>query len=596
MPQTAPEVLIVGAGLAGTTAALRLAERGYRVTVYEQDSFVGGQFRAVPLRGGKTRHEHCYHLYEAWYHNFWDLVAELGLQDRFEGRNSVRYLARGQFPKMTELRDVGSWSNVIHNLLSGVLPIPDMYLFLYSYVDLLASPLQRDRYRDVISVNEFMHSRPYATERSTAMHDNVLFKAFGCPIFDSSVQSYQKFVSFGAATPSPMCYVMKDNVYDSFWFYLEKRLADLQVTIHKNKQLLRIDLDAHGEVSRLHFAHSEESPTLVDSSEKRDSDEIVAVNGSVILAVPPTSVSNLISSELYKREPRWGLVDKLRSEPMASVHLHFNQKFVDRLMRFGVRRLPKDPVILIDSRFSITFLDNSHTWSDVRFPYLHVIASDYKELSRLDRKTPFQYTYQGRLRQPMRLDTDPKPEIAEPKTPLDYILAELSEYLPFSVDELDLDSLEIHTNMRYPIFINEIGSWPNRPTTRTAFRNLFMAGAHCQNVIDVTTVEGAVLSGLEAAAAVQRRHRVGTAVKIIYPHSRPFYHYIPLQLMGAPYAMMAKILSELNALREPPSGNGMSLVPRTKARDKATLADAIIAPYARVYEVVSEVLGLFRVP
>src|SRR5207344_3468026 len=101
---------------------------------------------------------------------------------------------------------------------------------------------------------------------------------------------------------------------------------------------------------------------------------------------------------------------------------------------YGMTRLPKDPVILIDSRFSITFLDNSHTWSDVRLPYLHVIASDYKELSRLDEKTPAQYTYQGKLPQAARLDTTPTPEIGDPKTPLDYILAELSEYLPFSVD------------------------------------------------------------------------------------------------------------------------------------------------------------------
>src|SRR5262249_14199596 len=127
---------------------------------------------------------------------------------------------------------------------------------------------------------------------------------------------------------------------------------------------------------------------------------------------------------------------------------------------------------------------------------------------------------------------------------------EVARYLPFEADEIDLPLLEIEPNMRYPIFINEIGSWPNRPRTETRIGNLFMAGSHIQNFIDTTTVEGAVLSGLEAAAAVVRRHGHGKPVDIIYPEARPFYFYTPWQIMGAPAAMMAKVWSELDNMRK----------------------------------------------
>jgi phytoene dehydrogenase-like protein len=50
-----PNVTIVGAGMAGLTAALRLAERGYEVTVFERDNFVGGKFRATEWLGGKGK-------------------------------------------------------------------------------------------------------------------------------------------------------------------------------------------------------------------------------------------------------------------------------------------------------------------------------------------------------------------------------------------------------------------------------------------------------------------------------------------------------------------------------------------------------------
>jgi phytoene dehydrogenase-like protein len=40
------EVMIVGAGIAGLTAALRLLQRGFRVTLLDQDNFIGGKWGA----------------------------------------------------------------------------------------------------------------------------------------------------------------------------------------------------------------------------------------------------------------------------------------------------------------------------------------------------------------------------------------------------------------------------------------------------------------------------------------------------------------------------------------------------------------------
>ncbi len=70
-------VTIVGAGIAGMTAALRLLEAGFDVTVLERADTIGGKFGAV--NAGGVFHEHAYHFLADWCLNFWDLVRRLNL-------------------------------------------------------------------------------------------------------------------------------------------------------------------------------------------------------------------------------------------------------------------------------------------------------------------------------------------------------------------------------------------------------------------------------------------------------------------------------------------------------------------------------------
>ena len=48
----APRVTVAGGGLAGLTAALRLAQRGYRVKLYEQKAILGGDLGSRPVGEG----------------------------------------------------------------------------------------------------------------------------------------------------------------------------------------------------------------------------------------------------------------------------------------------------------------------------------------------------------------------------------------------------------------------------------------------------------------------------------------------------------------------------------------------------------------
>src|SRR5262245_35895853 len=87
------KVVIVGAGIAGMTAALYLARAGFEVTILEKSDHVGGKFGAVPGRAGAV-HEHAYHFLGDWCVNFWALVEEIGLTREADFRPSpgVKFL------------------------------------------------------------------------------------------------------------------------------------------------------------------------------------------------------------------------------------------------------------------------------------------------------------------------------------------------------------------------------------------------------------------------------------------------------------------------------------------------------------------------
>ena len=61
-------IAIVGGGIAGLTAALRLAERGFSVTIFEKGPLMGGNLSAVQRNG--VYYDVYPHMFAEWFHNF----------------------------------------------------------------------------------------------------------------------------------------------------------------------------------------------------------------------------------------------------------------------------------------------------------------------------------------------------------------------------------------------------------------------------------------------------------------------------------------------------------------------------------------------
>ena len=513
-----PEVIIVGSGLAGISAATRLIEQGFGVTLYEQNDFLGGKLGAHKESGSPDRHEHCYHMYLNWYNNFWQLMKEIGTLDKFIPSPVIGCRLPGDKETRPYLTNAGSPTTALKNMLNGIAPPAEHFLWAYSLLDLIGTQSMSGDVLEQTSVSNFYRSRCYSTEASIENASRTLAEAFAAPSYLSSARSYQSLIKYGFPNPVPSLWLLTQNTNDAIfepWAkYLEARAKALgrHFEIIKRTRIEKLHL-TDGKVSKLTLGYMPKSPTtdrgFVPKPTKISE---VDVTGDLILAVPPRALGRLVSFEVAACSPGLESVRLLRTEPMISLDLYFKRK---------IAGLTKSITLLLDSKYTLSMLDISQVWTDCRTSgtALNIIASNAD------------------------LIVDYPSEVI-----LDLLLKELQRFLDFEPDDVDKSRCHVQTNVGEELFVNQVGSWDSRPKATCDIPNLFLAGDFCQNIIDVVTIEGAVVSGLQAAEALRKRRGIGTPIDIVVPDSYPAIFPAMLAVALRPAAMAAKVVSEADSM------------------------------------------------
>ncbi len=99
-------IAVIGGGIAGLTAAYRLARQGHRVTLWEQDEQLGGLAAAFPLPSGARIEKFYHHLFMSD-RDIVELMEELGIGDRLRWIDSnVGFFFAGRIYPLTTATDL----------------------------------------------------------------------------------------------------------------------------------------------------------------------------------------------------------------------------------------------------------------------------------------------------------------------------------------------------------------------------------------------------------------------------------------------------------------------------------------------------------
>jgi flavin-dependent amine oxidoreductase len=521
-----PRITIAGGGLAGLTAGLRLAERGYSVKVYEQKSMLGGNLGSRRERDGD--HLDVYpHMYLDWYHNFWALlddVTEVNRVQMFEPFSTVKQLSKGEFPKFAALTDMYSPWHTMQNLFSGVGPPADMFLFGYAGIDLLAERLNPTMRLSNVDVNAFMNARPYMTKRTAEAYDSFITRVWAIPSYLAAARDFRHYLQYSLADPKPAYWLPRGSAIRQVIGPLSTALKARGVEIVTKVQVTSVSV-TDGRVTDIGLQDTKFDPRTymwlgIDGTQRTEPVE------DLVLAVPAAALSTLVrtsggltSHSVVQAAPDIAGIVRLRAQQVPIIHLYFNQK---------LQGIPPEPVGLFGSSLALAFTDISQTWQgEPGFADRTVLAVSSSDTTGLPGTAPLDDAHA--------------------------MLVELAEFLSFDPGKQWGDSPQIDwvrtrydTNADAQLFVNETGTDAWRPKAASAhISNIFMAGDFCHSHVGMTTIESAVTTGLQAAQAVVERRGLGTPVEIVKPDHSIVSDamYVWLRYAWAPYAAAASAWS-----------------------------------------------------